>query len=70
MNFIGAAFLSLIAIIPVLVMNSMGIDYLTASFFGGTGLLSCVSVVIDLVQKIDSYLAVSNQRPLLGNSRL
>jgi len=70
MNFIGAAFLSLIAIIPVLVMNSMGIDYLTASFFGGTGLLICVSVVIDLVQKIDSYLAVSNQRPLLGNSRL
>jgi len=69
MNFIGAAFLSLIAIIPVIVMNSMGIDYLTASFFGGTGLLICVSVAIDLVQKIDSYLVVSNQPTLLGQSK-
>ena len=69
MNFLGAAFLSVIAIIPVFVMNSMHIDYLTASFFGGTGLLICVSVVIDLVQKVDSYLLASNQKTLLVDSR-
>lgn len=69
MNFLGAAFLSAIAVIPVLVMNSMHIDYLTASFFGGTGLLICVSVVIDLVQKVDSYLLASNQPTLLIDSR-
>ena len=68
MNFLGAAFLSVIAIIPVLVMNSMHIDYLTASFFGGTGLLICVSVVIDLVQKVDSYLLASNHKTLLVDS--
>ena len=69
MNFLGAAFLSVIAVIPVLVMSSMHIDYLTASFFGGTGLLICVSVVIDLVQKVDSYLLASNQTTLLIDSR-
>jgi len=69
MNFLGAAFLSVIAIIPVLVMNSMHVDYLTASFFGGTGLLICVSVVIDLVQKMDSYLLASNQPTLLIDSK-
>ena len=69
MNFVGAAFLSVIAIIPVLVMNSMHVDYLTASFFGGTGLLICVSVVIDLVQKVDSYLLASNQPTLLLDSK-
>ena len=69
MNFLGAAFLSVIAVIPVLVMNSMHIDYLTASFFGGTGLLICVSVVIDLVQKVDSYLLASNQPTLLVDNR-
>lgn len=69
LNFLGGAFLSVIAIIPVLVMNSMHIDYLTASFFGGTGLLICVSVVIDLVQKVDSYLVASNHPTILVNSR-
>ncbi len=69
MNFVGAAFLSVLALIPVFVMNSMHLDYLTASFFGGTGLLICVSVVIDLVQKVDSYLLVSNQPTLLVDSR-
>jgi preprotein translocase subunit SecY len=69
MNFLGAAFLSVLALIPVFVMNSMHLDYLTASFFGGTGLLICVSVIIDLVQKIDSYLLVSNQPTLLVDSR-
>ena len=69
MNFIGAAFLSALALIPVCVMNSMHLDYLTASFFGGTGLLICVSVTIDLIQKIDSYLLVSNQSTLLAGTR-
>ena len=68
MNFLGAAFLSVLAVIPIVVMNSLRLDYLTASFFGGTGLLICVSVVIDLVQKIDSFLVVSNQPTFLGSA--
>jgi preprotein translocase subunit SecY len=68
LNFLGAAFLSILAVIPVLVMNSLNLDYLTASFFGGTGLLICISVVIDLVQKIDSILIASNRRTISGTN--
>ena len=58
----GATFLSVVAMIPVFVMNFVGVDYLVASFFGGTSLLICVSVAIDLVQKIEGYAAASGTR--------
>ena len=66
LNFIGASFLATVAIVPVLVMNFLGVDYLVASFFGGTSLLICVSVVIDLVQKIDGYGVAAGHSALLG----
>lgn len=65
MTFVGAAFLSLVAIIPTVVVNSMSVDYLVASFFGGTGLLICVSVVIDLITKLDSQLVMRGLPTLL-----
>jgi preprotein translocase subunit SecY len=64
-TYVGAAFLSLVAIIPNIVAASMGIDPLVASFYGGTGLLICVSVALDLVQKIDSHLVMRNYPGLL-----
>ena len=38
-TFVGAAFLALVAVIPTIIAMSMGIDFLIASFYGGTGLL-------------------------------
>lgn len=64
-TYVGAAFLALVAIIPTIVSNSLQIDYLVASFYGGTGLLICVSVALDLVQKIDSHLVMRNYPGLL-----
>jgi len=64
-TYVGAAFLSLVAIIPTIVANSLGIDFMVASFYGGTGLLICVSVALDLVQKIDSHLVMRNYPGLL-----
>lgn len=64
-TYVGAAFLALVAIIPTIVANSLQIDYLVASFYGGTGLLICVSVALDLVQKIDSHLVMRNYPGLL-----
>lgn len=64
-TYVGAGFLSLVAIIPVIITSSLGIDYLVASFYGGTGLLICVSVGLDLVQKIDSHLVMRNYPGLL-----
>ncbi len=59
-TYVGAAFLALVAIIPTIIATAMGIPFLIASFYGGTGLLIVVSVALDLVQKIDSHLVMRN----------
>ena len=64
-TYVGAAFLALVAIIPTMVSTALGVDFLVASFFGGTGLLISVSVALDLVQKIDSHLVMRNYPGLL-----
>ncbi len=64
-TYVGAAFLALVAIIPTIVATAMGIPFLIASFYGGTGLLIVVSVALDLVQKIDSHLVMRNYPGLL-----
>ena len=64
-TYVGAGFLSLIAIVPTIVTQTLSVDYLVASFYGGTGLLIAVSVAFDLVQKIDSHLVMRNFSGLL-----
>jgi preprotein translocase subunit SecY len=64
-TYVGAAFLALVAILPTMVSNSLGVDYNIASFYGGTSLLIAVSVAFDLVQKIDSHLVMRNYTGLL-----
>jgi preprotein translocase subunit SecY len=59
-TFVGAAFLSVIAIIPSLVSTSLEVAPTVASFYGGTGLLIVISVALDLVQKINSHLVMRN----------
>ena len=59
-TYIGAAFLAVVAVIPSLIQNALEIDYLLASFYGGTGLLIVVSVALDLVQKVNSHLVMRN----------
>ena len=67
-TYVGAAFLALVAIIPTIISEALGIDPSVASFYGGTGLLIAVSVAFDLVQKIDSHLVMRNYRGLLEKS--
>lgn len=64
-TYVGAAFLALVAIIPTIINTSMGVSFMVASFYGGTGLLIVVSVVLDLVQKIDNHLVSHNYSGLL-----
>lgn len=67
-TYVGAAFLAVVAVIPQLVSGALGVDYMVASFFGGTGLLILISVALDLIQKIDSHLIMRNYDSLLGPS--
>jgi preprotein translocase subunit SecY len=64
-TYVGAGFLAVVAIIPTVISDSLGVGYNVASFYGGTGLLIAVSVAFDLVQKIDSHLVMRNYRGLL-----
>jgi preprotein translocase subunit SecY len=64
-TYVGAGFLSLVAILPSLVSSWVGVKYGVASFYGGTSLLIAVSVVFDVVQKIDSHLVMRNYKGLL-----
>jgi preprotein translocase subunit SecY len=64
-TYLGAAFLAMVAVIPTLIAHWMDIPFMVASFYGGTGLLIVVSVVLDVVQKIDSHLIMRNYPGLL-----
>jgi preprotein translocase subunit SecY len=64
-TYVGAGFLALVAIVPTMISGSLGVNYLVASFYGGTSLLIAVSVAFDLVQKIDSHLVMRNYKGLL-----
>jgi len=52
---VGAIFLGAIAVLPIIVQGISGITSLT---IGGTALLIAVSVVIDLIKKIDAQLTM------------
>jgi len=54
LTMVGALFLGLIAVLPLLVQYFTGIS---AVAIGGTGLLIVVSVVIDLIKKIDAQIS-------------
>jgi preprotein translocase subunit SecY len=64
-TYVGAGFLAVVAIAPMVITGLFSVDYVVAQFFGGTSLLIAVSVAFDLVQKIDSHLVMRNYRGLL-----
>jgi preprotein translocase subunit SecY len=54
-TFFGAFFLGSIAVLPVIVEAITG---LTAIQIGGTSLLIAVSVILDVIKKIDAQLSM------------
>lgn len=55
LTFFGALFLGLIAILPIILLSTTGN---TAVAVGGTGILIVVSVVLDLIKKLDAQIAM------------
>lgn len=55
LTFVGALFLGFIAVLPLILRSITGVESLA---IGGTALLIVVSVVIDLVKKIDAQVSV------------
>ncbi len=52
----GAIFLAIIAVLPDMIGGWLHIPYLVASFFGGTGLLIIVGVMLDTMRQLESQL--------------
>ena len=69
-TFFGAAFLSIIAVVPSLVTQLAGVSFMVASFLGGTGLLIVVSVSLDLVQRIEANLIMRNYEGFSESGRI
>ncbi|MBM3255593.1 MAG: preprotein translocase subunit SecY [Candidatus Omnitrophica bacterium] len=52
----GALFIAFIAMFPDLIMAWLKVPYLVASFFGGTGILIIVGVMLDTIKQVESHL--------------
>ena len=59
-TYVGAGFLAIIAVIPMVVATWGGIDLSITMFLGGTGLLIVVSVMLDFVTRIEASMMMRN----------
>ncbi|MBI4550538.1 MAG: preprotein translocase subunit SecY [Candidatus Omnitrophica bacterium] len=68
----GAIFLALIAAFPSIVSSPrvLNIPFLIASFFGGTGLLIIVGVILDTIKSIESQLLMRHYEGFIKKGRL
>jgi preprotein translocase subunit SecY len=66
----GAIFLTVIAIIPILLYNWMTVPYAAATFFGGTSLLIMVGVLLDTMRQMESHLLMRHYDGFLKKGRI
>ena len=66
----GSIFLTLIAVFPDIIFNFAGVSYNVATFFGGTGLLIIVGVVLDTMRQIETFLLQRHYDGFLRKGRL
>jgi preprotein translocase subunit SecY len=65
-TYVGAAFLCIIAVVPMAVTTALNIPFQITAFLGGTGLLIVVSVALDMIQRIEANLLMRNYSGFLG----
>jgi preprotein translocase subunit SecY len=66
----GAIFLTVIAVIPIILSRKMGISYAVASFFGGTSILITVGVLLDTMRQVESHLMMRHYDGFLKKGKL
>ncbi len=66
----GALFLAVIAITPTLVYIGLKIPYSVAAFFGGTGLLIIVGVMLDTMKQIESHLVMRHYDGFMKKAKM
>ncbi len=68
----GAVFLAIIALFPSIVSSPkiLNIPFLIASFFGGTGLLIIVGVILDVMKSLESQLLMRHYDGFVKRGKL
>ncbi len=66
----GAVFIAFIAIFPDFLMAWLKVPYLIASFFGGTGMLIIVGVILDTLKQIESHLLMHHYEGFIKSGRI
>jgi preprotein translocase subunit SecY len=66
----GAIFLTVIAIIPIMLYRAMQIPYSVATFFGGTSMLIMVGVLLDTMRQMETHLLMRHYDGFLKKGRL
>ncbi|MCI0538795.1 MAG: preprotein translocase subunit SecY [Verrucomicrobiales bacterium] len=66
----GAIFLTVIAVIPMLLGQVFGIDFRVSQFFGGTSMLITVGVMLDTMRQMESHLLMRHYDGFLKKGRI
>jgi preprotein translocase subunit SecY len=66
LTFIGAIYLSAVAILPQLIINNFNVPF----YFGGTSLLIVIGVGMDVMNKVESHLITHNYDGFLKKGRI
>ncbi|MEC7882801.1 MAG: preprotein translocase subunit SecY [Verrucomicrobiota bacterium] len=69
-TFAGASFLVIVAIIPMLLGDALGIPFQVSQFFGGTSILIAVGVTLDTMRQMESYLLMRHYDGFLRKGRV
>jgi len=70
LTFAGAIFLTILAILPMIVSSFLKVPYITAQFFGGTGLLIIVGVMLDTMRQTETHLLQRHYDGFLKKGRM
>ncbi len=70
LTFAGAAFLTIIAVLPQMLTQGLNVPYMTSQFFGGTGLLIIVGVVLDTMRQVETHLLQRHYDGFLRKGRM
>jgi preprotein translocase subunit SecY len=70
LTFAGAAFLTLIYLLPAAVGKAFDVPPNTAQFFGGTSLLILVGVVLDVMKQLETHLLQANYEGFLRKGKI
>jgi preprotein translocase subunit SecY len=70
LTFAGAAFLTLIYLLPQLLQRQLGLDPRVSQFFGGTSILILVGVVLDVMRQVETHLIQRHYDGFLRKGRI